>query len=528
MKLFDKALTELNEALWNMADIAVDTGDDNSGKGTGAEKSKKDPQSGKGNSDENEDGEESKGQQGQPGKKGNKKGIDSEGDEDGQNQSGKKGNKKGQGSTGDDGGEKGEGDSDGDKKSGNGEAGEEEGEQEGDESGNKKSRNSGKEKTEKEKVRDYIKKGIKNGMFADGEDKFFSSASRDMKKAFSAVYKKVKRDIGARKSNGKPGEGSGDLMDLIDNYVDSADVDVKAILKDKLAKFAALYATSRSQMYGAQVQSTVSRQTGGRDVGSRPKQFQIEQPESAIVLFGLDTSGSVWDQPGAIEAAAGLLNDVFNSFKTQLKTKGDVFKFMWDTVVHEASFSLWRDEKTFSAHGGGGTDPQAVFDWIDNQFAEVTINGKSMKFGEVPPKTSIDSASKVDFVWDPKSDLLKKLGPEFAKNYRTSFKVPIKPNFDLYNKMKGMSDKDIESHIDSVMRRKASYLPGLEKMGKVPFLILFTDGEMSKPDIGNLYKTYPGNVFWVITTKHGLANANPPNALYLDLDELMEKYGKKK
>ena len=511
MKLYDKLTSELNEALWKISDIATDDNDNSDGGGGKAQRpqdnnNKKNQKNDQDNEDQdNKDGEENS-DDGDKKKKSNKK--DDKGTEDENNS------------------EDGEDDGEDGSKKGNGS-------KKGGKPGNEKGEDTettSKEKSARDKLRDYIKKGIKDGTYMHEDDKFFNPTSKDMKKAFSASYKKVRRELGPRphKTNGQPGDNEGDLMDVIDSYVDSAEVDVKSILKNKLMKFAALYNQSRSQSYGAHIQSSVSRMTGGRDIGSRNKPFMVDQPESAIVLFGLDTSGSVWSQPGAIEAAAGLLNDVFNSFKTQLKTKGDVFKFMWDTAVHEASFSLWRNEKTFSAHGGGGTDPQAVFDWIDNNFAEVTVNGRTYKFSDLPSKTSIQDVSKVDFVWDPKAPIFKILGPEFQNNYKNPFRVSTKPDFSLYNSINKMSDKDIEKHINSVMNKQASYLPGLDKMGKVPFLILFTDGEMTKPDVGNLYKTYPGNVFWVITTKHGLANTNPPNALYLDVEELIEKYGKKK
>ena len=566
MKLYDKLTSELNEALWKMSDIASDDDDSGTSGGSGGgmpqrpqkpqnsknNKNDKDSKKNNNDNDENEDeNEDENGNENEDGdgsgsgsKKGNKSnknkkgGSGDDGEDNGEDESddgddgngskkGKKSDKNKKGGSRDDGEDDDEGeDGDGDDEGGKGKKGKKSNKKntDGTDSDNQEQ---GDDKSAREKLRDYIKKGIKGGKFMHEDDKFFNPTSKDMKKAFSASYRKVRRELGPRPKSSQPGTDEGDLMDLIDSYVDSAEVDVKAILKNKLMKFAALYNQSRSQNYGAHIQSTVSRMTGGRDVGSRNKPFVVDQPESAIVLFGLDTSGSVWSQPGAIEAAAGMLNDIFNAFKTSLKTKGDVFKFMWDTNVHETSFSLWRNEKTFSAFGGGGTDPQCVFDWIDNNFAEMTVNGKTTKFQDLPKKVSIHDISKVDFVWDPKSPLLKTLGQEFQNNYRNAFRVSTKPNFELYNSIKKMTDKDIEKHINSVINKRASYLPGLDKMGKVPFLILFTDGDMNKPEIGNLYKSYPGNIFWVITKEGGLANTNPPNALYIDVEDLIEKYGKK-
>ena len=56
-------------------------------------------------------------------------------------------------------------------------------------------------------------------------------------------------------------------------------------------------------------------------------------------------------------------------------------------------------------------------------------------------------------------------------------------------------------------------------MQPVPYLLIYTDGFFSKPDVSKskLFGREPGNVLYICTSRAGLENINPPNYVYHNL-----------
>ena len=114
------------------------------------------------------------------------------------------------------------------------------------------------------------------------------------------------------------------------------------------------------------------------------------------------------------------------------------------------------------------------------------------------------------------SPILQNLGKDFVKNNK-SFNVKLNGFNETFHSSSTKTPEEIKSIIQNKYDQgEPAFID--DERGKIPFLVIFTDGDMPKASPKYLYS--PGNVIYVLT-KETISNARPLNAVYLDLEELV-------
>jgi hypothetical protein len=240
----------------------------------------------------------------------------------------------------------------------------------------------------------------------------------------------------------------------------------------------------------------------------------IYEKNAAILIFALDTSGSITADDWS--SALGYMNSIARQFEEQEHgIKGKVYYINWDTEVHPP-IRKWQymtelkpkkemtpeEREQMAVMGMGGTDIQSLFDFLDEQFVRM-YEGKPY---------FVWSEKMAPFITDPKerSKAAKdKTLPDDAIQVEIEPPDPKNYKYRVGEYKKEMSDraKQGELKID---------VGGLQP---VPYLLIYTDGFFSKPNIANskLFSREPGNILYIVTSRAGIANINPPNYVYHNL-----------
>lgn len=182
------------------------------------------------------------------------------------------------------------------------------------------------------------------------------------------IYEESKRR--AAKSLGKAGKEAGSSLGVFQPLL-QAKIDWPKLLKQKVRFFADKVGRKLKQqpsylMYPYKAQAQVGI------VSKAP----LRKPEKNFIymIFAFDTSGSITSDE--MQSIVDELNAVANVFKKGTQgVSGKVFAMEWDTSVHQ--FEEFKPSKTIQVKGGGGTDPTAIFKYIDNK-----VNKKLSKEGK--------------------------------------------------------------------------------------------------------------------------------------------------
>jgi hypothetical protein len=143
--------------------------------------------------------------------------------------------------------------------------------------------------------------------------------------------------------------------------------------------------------------------------------------------------------------------------------------------------------------GGGGTDVQKLFDWLDSKLVK-----------------SIDGVDH--FVFDDNMDFVekdKKKAKKELKNF--SIKQKLKPQKEGY-KEPSFRDKDLNVNPGEFVVKEGGFQ-------NVPLLIIYTDGYFTPPNISKskLFGANPGNVMYIVTDRNGIENIRPKNFVFHEL-----------
>lgn len=306
----------------------------------------------------------------------------------------------------------------------------------------------------------------------------------------SKVYNEVKGTYKKREAQGGKGE-SGNFLTRVEEFL-KEDLDISKIIR-RIAKFKREISENEKNLetYDASLFGPVPHQTDIMMKG-KIKSSQREE-QSAIMFFAADTSGSITTQD--YESIMGYLNNVARKFKEkQHGVSGEVYLIEWDTEVH-TPIRKWNqvdkiESEEATLRGGGGTDIQGLFDFLNKNFVETDDEGNKY------------------FVFSDNQSLIKqpKRGKAEGPAVKAKLKKPRK------------SDKlDVKSPDDT--RIKAGETNIFEgKFSIAPFLVIYTDGFFSPPsNLGPLFENNPGNVLYIVTSRDGIKNIKPKNFVYHDL-----------
>ena len=170
------------------------------------------------------------------------------------------------------------------------------------------------------------------------------------------IYKEAERK--ARKMLGKAGSQAGLSLQVFKPLIKSQ-LNWLRLLKQKVKFFAdkvgkKVKKTGSYLMYPWKPQSQVGIVAKG----------PLNKPQEGYIymIFAFDTSGSI-TQP-ELESIVTELNSVARIFKSN-KLSGKVFALEWDTKVHQ--FEEYKPSAEIKVYGGGGTEPRAIFRFIDSK-----------------------------------------------------------------------------------------------------------------------------------------------------------------
>ena len=177
------------------------------------------------------------------------------------------------------------------------------------------------------------------------------------------IYEEAQRK--ARKMLGKPGVEAGASLNVFKPLIE-AKINWSRLLKQKVRFFAdkigrKLQTKGSYLMYPWKAQSQVGIIAKG----------PLRQPKFGYIymIFAFDTSGSITQDE--MEAIITELNAVAQVFKRG-KVDGKVFALEWDTQVHQ--FKEFKPSGEIKVYGGGGTDPESIFRFIDSKIIEEREN----------------------------------------------------------------------------------------------------------------------------------------------------------
>lgn len=314
------------------------------------------------------------------------------------------------------------------------------------------------------------------------------------------VYKEVESDYRKRAAKGI-GTGKGGLIEKIKNFT-KEDFDVSKVIsrigrfKRKLSEY-----YKRRESHAAAVFNPVTGQT---DIVAPGKvREKKREKKSAMLIFAADTSGSITSED--YKTIFGYLQDISRKFeKEEDGVSGETFLVTWDTQVHGPlqEFKHIKNVKPgkdlsdearerMKLKGGGGTNIQALFNWLDQQFVK-EINGKP------------------HFVFSDKMEAVSGKEPESEIKYSITQKLKEPPGED-YKEPK-IGEKELQSPPGTFVLKEGGF-------SNVPFLIIYTDGWFSPPNISSskLYGSNPGNILYIVTDRDGIKNVRPKNFIYHNL-----------
>lgn len=312
------------------------------------------------------------------------------------------------------------------------------------------------------------------------------------KSIIEQVYNEVEADYQRQLGQGS---GAGSLLQRIKNFL-KEDFDVSKILsrigtfKRKISEY-----IKRIGTYQASLFNPVTHQ--GDILAKGNPSLKFKQRKSALLFLGADTSGSISEKD--FESIAGYLNSISKQFdKKQHGIDGETYVIEWDTKVH--GIKKWKnippkpskdltdkEREQLSFGGGGGTDIQGLFDWLDKKFVQ-TIDGKDyFVFGDEKTKdidTEKDQAIQIKQVLKTK------------ENYQ---------DIDWKEGFQGVSQGSININQGG--------------FSNVPFLLIYTDGYFNPPNIAKskLYRNNPGNILYIVTSRGGIQNVRPKNYIFHDV-----------
>ena len=313
------------------------------------------------------------------------------------------------------------------------------------------------------------------------------------------AYKESEADY--RKMKQKSiGSSEGGLLEKISSFIKKK-FDLSKIL-NRLATFKRKLSEyyKRRESHVAAIFNPVTQQTNIISPG-RIKEKKFEK-KSALLFIALDTSGSVTSEE--IAEVFGYMNDIAKQFKTRkYGIDGEVYLIEWDTRVH-APIKKWdyvnpeiikkdlskNTKAKMSVRGRGGTNLQALFDWLDNSFVK-NIKGQNY------------------FVFSDTMEVISGTDKNDFKNKKISGTISQRlPAKKEYKPLK-VKESDASSPIGEININEGGF-------SNVPFLIIYTDGYVNPPNIGasKIYNANPGNILYILTTREGVKNIRPKNFVF--------------
>jgi len=231
--------------------------------------------------------------------------------------------------------------------------------------------------------------------------------------------------------------------------------------------------------------------------------------QSAILFFAIDTSGSMWGEE-TTQLAYGWLDSIAEHFnKEQYGVPGRVYVLEFDTAV-KAPIYPWTKGKYPFARGGGGTNVQGLFDFLNRYFVK-------------------EDTGKLYTTYHFKLDETEKIDGEEPLFKIADKKKPISLVQTINKIPNGIKDKQI--HIGPPPKGvkfnygDISMEPKMDKIANVPFLMIFTDGDFGTPNnFGPLYEKNMGNILYVLWRGLGIQNCRPKNFVYCDVNAADEDF----
>lgn len=251
---------------------------------------------------------------------------------------------------------------------------------------------------------------------------------------------------------------------------------------------------------------------GANQVFHRPYDVDHESTEdkSALLFFAVDTSGSITDED--YEKVFGWLDTIADFFEKKENggIPGRVYLLEWDTEVY-TPIRRWRGQNSpdpshqkVRMRGGGGTDFQNVFNFLNKQFVK-TEEGNGY------------TSHKFNF-----SDTMKGSNGQPLIDYDPNDKIYDVGNDHVIREVPTSQDKEVIigappkghkfSYGDMILE------PGATEVGNVPFLLVYTDGYFDTPtNFGPLYRENLGNILYIATKKLNIQYLRPRNFIYCDM-----------
>lgn len=325
------------------------------------------------------------------------------------------------------------------------------------------------------------------------------------------------------------GSESGGYMEAIEAFLDEVTFPIDDI-KQRLQKFKRLFNPKKQKQRSWPLWKFGVMGAGDSNVlrPANPK-LTVKDKESAILIFAVDTSGSMG--PDEFGIAYGILNDIAKSFKNG-DVKGEAYVLNWDTTAHlpiikwdhmtESKFKNLAPEEAerlTTVKGRGGTGLQQVFIALDKLFVKKDNDGDYYFIWHDKHK-AFNEQGAVDVDWNKEeaedSDL-EKLGGEGKEAVIEKLNTRDQLEADEYEED---DDLTVKKGIAKVKK---------SKMSKVPFIVVFTDGYFATPDINSskLYKNAKGNILYLLTERH-TDNLSPKNYAFIDMKTREIKKNKQK
>jgi len=346
-----------------------------------------------------------------------------------------------------------------------------------------------------------------NGEWIDDHSKLQDSDSTG-KDILRKVYKETKAQYGGKRSGGPAGSGGGGFMKRVEQYI-KEDFDISKILR-RLSSYKKKLSEEkkRQETYQASVFNPVTQQ--GNIMAKGAPKVTINNEGSTVLFLAADTSGSITTED--YQSIFGYLNDIATKFKAKEHgIDGDVYLIEWDHETHlpprkwEAISSIKpikdmtpEEREEFKLRGGGGTDIQQLFDTLDEKF------------------TRTDKDGNVYFTLNEQSDVFKDADGNRHKNLKDTTAIDVKLKKPKESKTISKA-ADTKAEKLTVKSGEINFLEG--KTTNAPFLIVYTDGFFSTPNItkSKLFGASQGNILYVVTSREGIKNIKPKNFLYHDL-----------
>jgi len=336
--------------------------------------------------------------------------------------------------------------------------------------------------------------GTKAGKILDDHNllKKSDTSSRDL---VQKVYNETKTYYGVGKGKGEgTGEG-GDLISIVEKALtppfNVAEIKKRLSFFKESIKKRAIKLTYANPVYS---------QTGPFLRKAPLDDPNVIQP-TAILIFAADVSGSISSEDYSF--IFSFLDDIAKQFKSGSRgVKGKVYLIEWDDAVH-MPIRRWEtiNENNICSDApkqrrlkhGGGTVISNLFEKLEQLFYR-------------------EDKGKPYFVFD-------ETGKEFGDiNYEKN-KTPNPTKIKIPLSAKNIVKSEEPKELKSFEQGRLVFQEGQQGTSNVPFLVIYTDGQISKPDLSKnkLYANNPGNIIYIVTQKDGISNLNPRNFVYHNL-----------